>query len=160
MAAKPRSDMKCEPNLTAMLDVVFQLMTFFLMVMNFSQDDYDVRVRLPVAGSARPVELPKEGEDRLVLNIDRDGHLLLSGQSYDTERAIREIRTQAKLIRVNAQVAGKKIPAGGALPTTLVIRGDRATPFGQLYKLITACQNFGFKTFALKAQKEVAGGNG
>ncbi len=154
MAARPKTEAKCEPNLTAMLDVVFQLMTFFLMVMNFSQDDYDVRVRLPVAGSARPVELPKEGEDRLVLNIDRDGHLLLSGQSYDTERAIKEIRTQAQLIRVNAKVAGKEIKAGGTLPTTLVIRGDKATPFGQLFKLITACQNFGFKTFALKAQKD------
>jgi biopolymer transport protein ExbD len=154
LAAKARSDVKCEPNLTAMLDVVFQLMTFFLMVMNFSQDDYDVRVRLPVAGSARPVELPKEGEDRLVLNIDRDGHLLIAGQSYDTERAIKEIRTQSQLIRLNAKVAGKEIKPGATLPTTLVIRGDRATPFGQLYRLITACQNFGFKTFALKAQKD------
>jgi biopolymer transport protein ExbD len=146
--------MKCEPNLTAMLDVVFQLMTFFMMVMNFSQDDYDTRVRLPVAGSARPVDLPKEGEDRLVLNIDRDGHLLLSGQSFDTERAIKEIRTQAQLIRLNAKVAGKEIKPGETLPTTLVIRGDRGTEFGQLYRLITACQNYGFKTFALKAMKE------
>lgn len=155
MAAKPRSEAKCEPNLTSMLDVVFQLMTFFLMVMNFSQDDYDVRVRLPVAGSARPVELPKEGEDRLVLNIDRDGRLLLSGQSYGTEQAIKEIRTQASLIRLNAKVAGKEIKPGATLPTTLVIRGDRATEFGQLYRLITACQNLGFKTFALKAQKDM-----
>ena len=145
---------KADPNLTPMLDVVFQLMTFFLMVMNFSQDDYDVRVRLPVAGSARPVELPKEGEDRLVLNIDRDGHLLLAGQSYDTERAIKEIRTQSQLIRLNAKIAGKEIKAGESLPTTLVIRGDKATPFGQLYRIITACQGFGFKTFALKAQQE------
>jgi biopolymer transport protein ExbD len=153
-AVKKREEVKCEPNLTAMLDMVFQLITFFMMVMNFSQDDYDVRVRLPVAGSARPVEAPKEGEDRLVLNIDRDGHLLLSGQSFDTERAIKEIRVQAQLIRLNAKVAGKEIKPGATLPTTLVIRGDRATPFGQLYKLITACQNFGFKTFALKAERE------
>lgn len=155
MPIRRTGEVKADPNLTPMLDVVFQLMTFFLMVMNFSRDDYDVRVRLPVAGSARPVELPKEGEDRLVLNIDRDGRLLLSGQAYDTERAIREIRTQTQLIRLNAKVAGREIPPGDPLPTTLVIRADRATPFGQLYRIIAACQGFGFKTFALKAQQEL-----
>ena len=68
--AKPMlHDIKTEPNLTPLLDVVFQLMTFFLMVSNFSQDVYDQRVRLPVAGSASPITDP--AEDKLVLNIDR-----------------------------------------------------------------------------------------
>ncbi len=155
MAGLRRSNEKCEPNLTSMLDVVFQLITFFVMVMNFSQDDYDVRVRLPVAGSARPVEF-KEGEDRLVLNIDRDGNLLMAGQVYDTERAIKEIRTQAQLVRLNSKIAGKELKQGDSLPTTLVIRADKATPFGQLYRLISACQGFGFRTFALKAQSETS----
>ena len=48
--------MKAEPNLTPLLDIVFQLITFFMLVINFSNENYDQRVRLPVAGSARPVE--------------------------------------------------------------------------------------------------------
>src|SRR5690606_24890618 len=124
------TDTKAEPDLTPMLDVVFQLMTFFLMVMNFSQDDYDLRVRLPVAGSARPVENPKEGEDRLVLNIDRRGRLLMSGQVYDTGRAMKEISTKAQLVRLNAKNGGHEIKAGEPLPTSLVIRGDKAVECG------------------------------
>ena len=46
---------KAEPNLTPLLDVVFQLITFFMLVINFSSENYDQRVRLPVAESAVPV---------------------------------------------------------------------------------------------------------
>ena len=56
MSASMSSEIKAEPNLTPLLDVVFQLITFFMLVINFSNDNYDQRVRLPVAGSARPIE--------------------------------------------------------------------------------------------------------
>ena len=76
MSASASAD-KAEPNLTPLLDVVFQLITFFMLVINFSNDNYDQRVKLPVAGSARPVEDgEKVDEDRLVLNVDKEGHLL------------------------------------------------------------------------------------
>lgn len=143
---------KAEPNLTPMLDVVFQLMTFFIMVMNFSQDAFDERVRLPVAGSARPVEGERAELDRLVLNIDRKGNLLLGGRIYDTESAKREIVTQARLVRLGLEVTGKVVSPGDPLPTTLVLRADRDTPYGQLYDIIRACQSNGFLKFALKAE--------
>ena len=78
----PRYDkMKAEPNLTPLLDVVFQLITFFMLVINFSSENYDQRVRLPVADSARPIDEPEQvSEDRLVLNVDSEGHLLIAGR--------------------------------------------------------------------------------
>jgi len=143
---------KAEPNLTPLLDVVFQLITFFMLVINFSADNYDQRVKLPVAGSARPADDgEKAAEDRLVLNIDKGGHLLMNGGSLATHEAVREIRHQADLVRLNLRAAGQKTPAGGELPTTIVLRADRDTPFSLLYSLITACQSNGFHKFALKA---------
>ena len=56
MSASMSTEFKAEPNLTPLLDVVFQLITFFMLVINFSSENYDQRVRLPVADSARPVE--------------------------------------------------------------------------------------------------------
>jgi biopolymer transport protein ExbD len=144
------SDVKAEPNLTPMLDVVFQIMTFFLMVLNFSKDEYDLRVRLPIAGSAMPVD---QAEDRLVLNLERDGNIQFGGRSYDTERLVQEIRVQSQLVRRAAEARGKPIAPEAGLPTTLVIRADRDTSYGQLYRLITACQGLGYRKFALKAIK-------
>src|SRR3954470_2776054 len=151
MAASVSGEVSATPNLTPLLDVVFQLITFFMLVINFSSENYDQRVRLPVAGSARPLDGTKVTEDRLVLNIDRDGHLLMSGEVFDPERAVREIHFHADLIKLNAKAAGVKVDPAQGLPTTVVLRADRATAFAQLFRMITACQAEGFRKFDLKA---------
>jgi len=149
--ATPMSgEVRAEPNLTPLLDVVFQLITFFMLCISFSQDTIDQRVRLPVASSARPVEASKAGEDRLVLNVDRYGRLLFNGQMYDTEGAIHQIDIQAQLVRLSAKVSGVKLNEAEGLPTVVVIRADRDTPFSQWHRLVTACQDKGFRKFALK----------
>jgi biopolymer transport protein ExbD len=144
--------LKAEPNLTPLLDVVFQLITFFMLVINFTTDNYDQRVRLPVAGTARPAEeAAKAAEDRLVLNVDKEGHLLINGEVLPTHRAVAEIKRQADLVRRNLRAAGLKPGKDGSLPTTIVLRADKDTPFSMLYSLISACQSNGFFKFALKA---------
>jgi biopolymer transport protein ExbD len=151
MSASTSAD-KAEPNLTPLLDVVFQLITFFMLVINFSNDNYDQRVKLPVAGTAQPVEEgEKVSEDRLVLNIDKQGHLLMNGEVMPTHKAIAEIKHQADLVKLNLKAAGQKPDASGGLPTTIVLRADRDTPFSLFFTLITACQANGFHKFALKA---------
>ena len=61
-------DVKAEPNLTPILDMVFQLITFFMLVMNFKAAELDLSLRLPVIGSAKP---PPEAKNvkLLVLNV-------------------------------------------------------------------------------------------
>jgi biopolymer transport protein ExbD len=53
--------------------------------------------------------------------------------------------------------AGKKYNNGDELPTTVVIRADRATPFKLLNGVIKTCQEAGFRKFALKAMNRKAG---
>ena len=152
MSASMSSEVKAEPNLTPLLDVVFQLITFFMLVINFSAENYDQRVHLPVAGSASPVDPADGSKDRLVLNIDKEGRLLFNGEVLDSEAALKEISLQAELVRQNARLnKGKALKPGEDLPTTLVIRADRETPFTQVYSLVTACQTNGFRKFSLKA---------
>jgi biopolymer transport protein ExbD len=144
--------MKAEPNLTPLLDVVFQLITFFMLVINFSNDNYDQRVKLPVAGTARPVEdRDKVSEDRLVLNVDKQGHLLMNGEVLPLHKAIAAIKHQADLVKLNLKAAGQKPGENGVLPTTIVLRADKDAQFSSFYGLLTACQANGFYKFALKA---------
>lgn len=152
LAGAVTSEVRAEPNLTPLLDVVFQLITFFMMLINFSQDNYDQRVRLPVAGNAKPVE--GTGEDTLVLNVDRDGKLLFNEKALGTEQAIQEIGRQSKLTRINLEFSGAKLKPGEPLPTMIVLRADRSTPFSQIYRIISACQANGFQKFALKAMND------
>lgn len=144
--------LRAEPNLTPLLDVVFQLITFFMLLINFSKDNYDARVKLPVAGSARPVDDGAKAEgDRLVLNIDKQGRLLWGGDALTTSKAVGQIKHQADLVKLNLRAGGIKYDASEGLPTTVVLRADRNTPFSSFYSLVTACQANGFYKFSLKA---------
>ncbi len=149
MAGTFSEELKAEPNLTPLLDVVFQLITFFMLVINFSQDTYDARIKLPVAPSAKPVDSAQAAEDRLVLNINPNGTLLLNGREFGPDEAAREMQLQADLVKLNFRNKPDFDPNN--LPTTLVIRADRNTPFEPLHKLIVACQTNGFRKFSLKA---------
>ena len=152
MAGTLNLELHAEPNLTPLLDVVFQLITFFMLVINFTAENYDQRVHLPVAGSARPVEdTQRVGEDRIVLNVDRDGHLLKGGQSQPLNEAIASIKHQADLIKLNLKASGLKFDPAAGLPTTVVFRADKDATFATVIKLINACQTQGFRKFALKA---------
>jgi biopolymer transport protein ExbD len=152
MAAALNQEIRAEPNLTPLLDVVFQLITFFMLVINFTAENYDQRIHLPVAGSARPVEdTQRASEDRIVLNLDRDGHLLKGGEAQSLNEAIASIKHQADLIKLNLKASGVKFDPAGGLPTTVVFRADKDATFQAVLSLIRACQTQGFRKFALKA---------
>ena len=79
MAGKLSQEVKAEPNLTPILDMVFQLITFFMLVINFKSAEMDLSLKLPVVGSARPVETHGQ-RGLLVLNIDHTGNLKIYGR--------------------------------------------------------------------------------
>src|SRR5947208_6436694 len=78
MAYTLRTDaLKAEPNLVPLLDLVFQLIMFFMICVNFVSEQVNVDIKLPVAQSARPMD---KGEvDVLFLNMDPSGRLLVPG---------------------------------------------------------------------------------
>ena len=72
-------DDNAEPDLTAMLDVVMQLLMYFIMCANFIDQENTAEVLLPVAAMARP--LGKEESDVLFLNVDQEGKVLILGEA-------------------------------------------------------------------------------
>ena len=153
MSGRLSQEVKAEPNLTPLLDMVFQLITFFMMVINFKSAEMDLSLKLPVVGSARPVETHGQ-RGLLVFNIDQTGDLKIYG------RVIKDIEgyiaKEANASRIAARIESPDSEAGQDLPTTIVIRADRATPFKMLNRVIKACQDNGFRRFALKAVNKEA----
>jgi biopolymer transport protein ExbD len=152
MSSSMGSELRAEPNLTPLLDIVFQLITFFMLVINFSQDNFDARIKLPVAGSARPQDdVAKLNDERLVLNIDSQGNLIWNGQILTADQATQKIRFEAQVARQNIKTLKGKVAQGEALPARVVIRADRDTPFAPIFAMIKTCQNNGYEKFDLKA---------
>ncbi len=153
MSGAAISKEKAEPNLTPLLDIVFQLITFFMLVINFANDNYDQRINLPDAGSARPVEDDSRiAQDRLVLNVDSEGRMLKGDRILGIDEAAQAIRHEADLVKLGLRTSGVKFDSAvDTLPTTIILRADKETTFGAVLGIIKACQSQGFRKFALKA---------
>ncbi len=136
---------KAEPNLTPLLDMVFQLITFFMLVINFKGASLDLSLKLPVLGSARPLERTGKYEP-IVLNIDSEGKVKTYGEVVVVEQYIER---EARLLKIQMNL--QSTDAAGELPATVMIRADRSTPFRLVNHVITVCQNHGYRQFALSA---------
>ena len=121
MSARLSQEIKAEPNLTPLLDLVFQLITFFMLVINFKSAEMDLSLKLPVVGSARPVETHGQ-RGLLVLNIDNVGNLKIYGRTIKNIEGY--IAQEAGASRLAARIESADAEAGQDLPTTIVIRAD------------------------------------
>jgi biopolymer transport protein ExbD len=135
----PGSADKAEPNLVPVLDMVFQLITFFMLVINFKAAMVDRDLALPVLGSAMPVEEPADNEV-LVLNIRANGELWVRGEHQPNPLGF--IGVEASLIATS-----KSIPRGSKLPTRVVIRADKTIKVKQVLELTDICRDKGFERF-------------
>lgn len=140
------SSEKAEPNLTPLLDMVFQLITFFMLVINFKGASMDLSLKLPILGSARPPE--KHGKlEPLLLNIDTQGHVNYYGQKVEIEPFISK---EARLLRDQLKVQGTVVK-DGELPVPVIIRADRGAPFHLVNHILKSCQDQGYRQFSLNA---------
>jgi len=147
MASRHEDDMG-EPNLVPILDMVFQLITFFMLVINIKNKSIDETLHLPVIGSARTVDT-KGQEDVTILNVNEHGDLVVYGAvRKDWEKVI---ATEAASSLRSAYRIDPKFKPGNELPTTMVIRGSQKVPYGKLHPMIKAAQDQGFRKFQFRA---------
>lgn len=136
---------KAEPNLTPLLDMVFQLITFFMLVINFKGASLDLSLKLPVLGSARPLEHTGKFES-VLLNVDSEGGVKANGEQIEIEK---HMEREARLLKDEMKYSNMEY--NGELPVTVIIRADRSAPFKVVNHVITVCQNNGYRKFALSA---------
>ena len=140
-----------DPDMTPMIDIVFQLIAFFMIVTNFEQTQADERVVLPADDLARPPLAPREAEIVINLGFRRDatgseiGDAVIfypGGELIDVLNFGPKLDLEANIIKANGN------PVSG---TTVVIRADSEVPTGLVQELIKLGQESGFEKFALKA---------
>ena len=147
------SSMRAEPNLTPILDMVFQLITFFMLVINFRASDFNQEVELPVVGSAAPADEELQG-NMLVLNLTTDGTVIARGKP----------QLSLKNFLVN-ELKGfeimSKSDSGEPPEVTVVVRADRDLTFRVLNGVMDTCKSVGYSQFVfvvMRAKSEQPAG--
>ncbi len=87
-----------------------------------------------------------------MLNIDSHGMLQSTAAKSPTSKSTS--RSEAVGSSGSNRREGTDLKPGEELPSIVVIRADQATPFKLLNRLIKACQDNGFRNFALKAMNK------
>ncbi|MBS0205240.1 MAG: biopolymer transporter ExbD [Planctomycetes bacterium] len=145
-----------EADMTPMIDIVFQLLTFFMIAINFENTKADERVKLPRDMLAKPPEVKPEHE--LVLNFgferNEDGSkknaipTIFYNDRYVEVGQLTADLEQEK--RVMEALHGKEVID----KVTVLIRADSEVPTGLVQQLIKKCQDNGFSKFSLRATAE------
>ena len=142
-----------EPNLVPMLDLVFQLITFFMLVVNFKTAVTDFNVKLPVLGSAVPLDWSGAFEP-LVLNVDATGQVFAYGNPVDVEKYV---ATEARLLKDRLRGEERETSEKDGLPVPVIVRGDRDVSFTELNRVVKIAQQHGYRQFSLSAMTSEEG---
>ena len=137
------------PNLTPLLDVVLQLITFFMMLVHFGTrlEGATKAVRLPVA----PAALPGSDLtfDRLSVVLDAQGRLQVGDQWLGEEAAAPWWAQQARARKAGLETINAPAAAADELPTVVIVRADRAASYGSVRRTLATAQEQGFAHFSL-----------
>lgn len=143
MARKRAEAAPAEMDMTPMIDMTFQLIAFFIMVVNFTKSEVDERVKLPSSELAKPPEKPPEHS--LTLQVIADGRVLFLGDPVAPEA-----------IGGHLERERRRLSDEGANPTDslVIIRAHRNCPTGKVQDIIKECQKARFEKFALRAEEK------
>ncbi|MDX9866667.1 MAG: biopolymer transporter ExbD [Kiritimatiellia bacterium] len=121
--------------MTAMMDVIFLLLCFFITTSVFSQWEYEINITLPSAQSGKvPDRLPGE----IIINITRDGRVSVNQQDLTLD-ALR-----ARLDRLARYFPGQPV----------VLRADKETKYEDLIKVVDTCRKADIWNFSMATSEE------
>ena len=148
MAASADSGNETDPNMTPLLDVVLQLIMFFMITVNFVRvDQFDDTITLPVASQAVPLD--NAAEDWVFLNLNGNGQLVgaLGGFTLDTPEKLKVhlMREKDSLERA-ARERGKV----GEIKIIVILRADKNCKYTDVWSCLHSCQRAGFKHWQLR----------
>lgn len=111
-------------NLTPMIDIIFQLIIFFMVGSRFTEMDKKIEVSVPQVSSAN--NLPT-APTRCVVAVRKDGELSLNGNTV----TLAALTDELKILRAtNAEL-------------NVIVRGDADAPLQNVASALAACRSAG-----------------
>lgn len=129
MKIRGRRDEEPSLNLTPMIDVVFQLLIFFMVATTFADPEKELGIELPEAVSGAAAD---DGGP-LVINVFADGRVVLGGRDLPADDLL-------PTLRAAAQADPER---------SVTIRGDRLVHHERIVAVMDACGQAGLLNLAV-----------
>lgn len=111
-------------DLTPIIDMVFLLLIFFLVATTFHQTEREMQIALPAASSAGPISTTLR---ELIINVDQDGSIIISGKTIDPED-LQIIISDAVALNPEQKIT---------------VRGDQNTAYSNIIRVLDICKGSG-----------------
>lgn len=128
MKLRRREDDEPVLNLTPMIDVVFQLLVFFMVATTFLDPERAIEIALPEASAGEPIT---DEIKELVINVFADGRMVVGGQDVDDAQLLQTLKAAAL----------------SDPDTPVTIRGDGQARHERIVQVMDACQRAGLTQF-------------
>jgi len=132
-------------DMTPMIDCTFQLVIFFMLTLNYSQQDLDDRIKLPASELAKPVEVVQETS--IVLQLTEQNTIFVAGEEMPVSGLRNLLGRERKVIEAS--------PKHKLSEAVIVIRADAGALTGRVQQIIKISQEMGFEKFVLRAKEEM-----
>lgn len=127
-------------NLTPMIDVVLNLMIFFMVGTQFIEIERQYEIDLPTVTDAQPLTaLP----DELIVNVSKEGVIFLGADKVDANTLEERLRDARR------RYAGQVV----------VIRGDGNGRYQEVMSILNICRRAGISNIQLANQLEAEAGS-
>lgn len=133
-----------DPDLTPMIDMTFQLIAFFMVLINFSQSEQNDRVTLPVSELAKPAEKPLEFP--IIVHLTSANTVEIAGNIVNLEALRSQLAPELSLLALENKTAAD---------ANVILRGHSTIPGGRVQDVIKKFQDIGFERFALRVKEQV-----
>ncbi len=132
-------DTDVDMNMTPMIDVVFNLIIFFMIVTDMTQQELEAIV-LPLAHAAVE-DKPDPKERRIIVNVTKDGKVVIKRKEYFIEPG--KLPSLQQYLREAAKQSPKD--EQGLPEKPILIRADQETEFWHVQEIMEICGQQGIQ---------------
>lgn len=151
-----------DPDLTPMLDLVLNVLMFFITTSKLVEEVKHPKVQLPESQVAIPLDPNVDKNDFMIITVDAiesanqrtNRNKMRHELRFDLMRDTFSLELDRPLIEgYLKEEYRKRSAAGGEVTTAIIIRADQEAEYFPLFDLMNMCKNAKFRKLKLRAWK-------
>jgi len=140
-AEPPPADIPLAP----MIDIVFLLLSFFIVTAQITENEKDLEVQVPTSEKG---EESQRQYNEIIINVREDGTTSINGQIFTPEQL------EAKLVRLVKASNAVENDDNDTSNQPVRLRGDSAAAYQNIVNVIDICQSAGIWNISFAIQSK------